>query len=336
MSPLNCAQLTGIVNNLQTDVAKVINGEFDVSAKSELAKSIRKHILKELDDKFEIVKAEYLQQLNTVKTELNIKLEADANATIRAVTGFYTSLDTKVTGLKINEDVYDNKMAEYDTKIEIMENDIRKWSERDYTLRDNYATSSVVQDEHSQSFDSEKLAELENRLNSMEDQARRDNLIYYGFVENYNEDCEKLINEFVCTRVLKDDPLAANIKVVRAHRLGKPEKDVNRPIIVKYREYADKMRILKNSKKVEKLVSDPVKPGISEDFSVATKRDREFLKTCIVSAKEHLGDIMDYGFIKYRSLVIKDCLGNYHNFHVNTIRSNSGAWLKKLERIEYS
>ena len=96
------------------------------------------------------------------------------------------------------------------------------------------------------------------------------------------------------------------------------------------------MSILRNSKSVQKLDTEPVKPGISEEISLATKRDREFLKTCIASAKEHLGEKMDYGFIKYKSLVIKDCRGSYHNIHVNNIRSNPGAWLKHVERVEYS
>ena len=71
------------------------------------------------------------------------------------------------------------------------------------------------------------------------------------------------------------------------------------------------MRILQNSKNVVKTDFESVKPGVSEDFSLATKRDREFLKTCVVSSKEHLGGKMDYGFIKYKTLVIKDCEGSY-------------------------
>ena len=105
---------------------------------------------------------------------------------------------------------------------------------------------------------------------------------------------------------------------------------------MKYRDFSDKVRILQNSKNVEQADSESVKLGVSEDFSVATKKDREFLKKCVVSSKQHLGDKMDYGFIKYKTLVIKDCGGYYHNFHVDHIRSSPGTWLRKLEKVDYS
>ena len=105
---------------------------------------------------------------------------------------------------------------------------------------------------------------------------------------------------------------------------------------MKYRDFSDKVRILQNSKNVEQADSESVKLGVSEDFSVATKKDREFLKTCVASSKQHLGDKMDYGFIKYKTLVIKDCGGYYHNFHVDHIRSSPGTWLRKLEKVDYS
>ena len=274
-------------------------------------------------------------QLDKAKTELNIKLEADANATIRAVTGFYTQLDAKVTKLQINNDVYDDVTTKNKLRLDELATKVKNWSDghSDWSEADSTRTNI---NEREYPIPADKLLELEKRLDSMEDQSRRDNLIFYNFKESRNEDCEKLIQDFVCTRVFNNDPLGNDIKIVRAHRLGKPEKDVDRPIIVKYREFSDKVKILKSSKNITQLESEPVKPGVSEDFSLATKRDREFLKTCIVSAKNHLGDKMDYGFIKYKSLVIKDCRGNYHNIHVNNIRANPGAWLKHVERVEYS
>ena len=330
----DCAQLAGMIGNLQTDVGKIMNGEFSVSGMSELVQSIKVNIIKELDGKLELVKSDYLTQLDNAKRELNIKFEADANATIRAVTGFFKQLDEKVTEQKVNMDIYEEACAKNKTNIEKLADDIEKWNESRKWSDEQSVETRTNEDEYP--MDSDRLYELEKRLDSMEDQSRRDNLIFYNFEEKPNENCENVIKNFVCNRVLTNDPRAENIKIVRAHRLGKPEKDIIRPIIVKYREYSDKVNILQNSKSVEKLVTEPVKPGISEDFSLATKRDREFLKTCIASAKQHLGEKMNYGFLKYKSLVIKDCTGEYHSFHVNVIRSNPGSWLKRVERVEYS
>ena len=108
----------------------------------------------------------------------------------------------------------------------------------------------------------------------------------------------------VSNMVLENDPQAKGFKIVRAHRLGKYRSGVNRPIIVKYREYSEKMKILHNRKNLKGK-----KMGISEDFSAATVKDREFLSNTLLAAEEEMADKLEYGFIKYKSLVIKDCSG---------------------------
>ena len=73
------------------------------------------------------------------------------------------------------------------------------------------------------------------------------------------------------------------------------------------------------------------KLGISEDFSAATKSDREFLKNNLDVAKGRLGkEVFDYGFLKYKTLVIKDTSGTFHNYYVNKVRSNPTCWLDMI------
>ena len=157
----DCATLAGMIGNLKTDIGKIKNGEYVVPNMSDFVESIKQHVLKELDHKFEIVISEYDQKLERAKTELNIKLESDANATVRAVTGFFSTLDAKVTELKINMDVYEEKMAVNKDNIEKLAKEINQWSDT-YSESNN---SNIVEREHdAQSIDFDKLYQLEKRF----------------------------------------------------------------------------------------------------------------------------------------------------------------------------
>ena len=76
--------------------------------------------------------------------------------------------------------------------------------------------------------------------------------------------------------------------------------------------------------------------GISEDFSAATTKDREFLSNILLAAEEELDGKFEYGFIKYKSLVIKDCSGTYHRFTADYVRANPDCLKKRLEGVQHS
>ena len=154
--------LSYLVLNSVTDLLEII-----CSGMSELVQSIKVNIIKELDGKLELVKSDYLTQLDNAKRELNIKFEADANATIRAVTGFFKQLDEKVTEQKVNMDIYEEACAKNKTNIEKLADDIEKWNESRKWSDEQSVETRTNEDEYP--MDSDRLYELEKRLDSMED-----------------------------------------------------------------------------------------------------------------------------------------------------------------------
>lgn len=78
----------------------------------------------------------------------------------------------------------------------------------------------------------------------IEARSRRNNLIFWGLSENYNENCFAIIRDFIIHHLDLD---ANNMYLSRAHRLG-PRKigqqNTKRPIIVNFRDFCDTEMIM--------------------------------------------------------------------------------------------
>ena len=73
----------------------------------------------------------------------------------------------------------------------------------------------------------------------LEARSRRNNLLFWGLSENYNENCFSVIREFIKHQLGLD---ADNMYLERAHRLGPRrigQRNPKRPIIVNFRDYCD-------------------------------------------------------------------------------------------------
>ena len=173
----------------------------------------------------------------------------------------------------------------------------------------------------------ECIKRLEQRIDNLEDYSRRDNLLFYGFTEQFNEDCTELVKDLICKKILANNVNAAEIKFVRAHRLGKFNGSgaKPRPIIVKFREFSDKMKVFMSKKH---LKNSPY--VVTEDFSANTNSQREFLQDCINEAKTNLGDTMDAGFLRYKTLIIKSNDGSINRFSATYIDAHPYDWWKKV------
>lgn len=78
----------------------------------------------------------------------------------------------------------------------------------------------------------------------IEARSRRNNLIFWGFVENYNENCFTIIRDFISQRL---DLNADTMYLARAHRLGPRRRDYQnqrRPIIVNFRDFCDVQAVM--------------------------------------------------------------------------------------------
>lgn len=77
---------------------------------------------------------------------------------------------------------------------------------------------------------------LKDHMINMECQSRRDNLQFLGLEEKRGENCEELITAMLGKASINLNPRS----IVRAHRLGRFQKERNRPIIVKFFHWKDR------------------------------------------------------------------------------------------------
>ena len=80
-----------------------------------------------------------------------------------------------------------------------------------------------------------------------EARSRRNNLIFWGISENYDENCFSLIREFIKNHIDLD---ADRMYLARAHRLGQRKigyRNPKRPIIVHFRDFCDVEDIMSRS-----------------------------------------------------------------------------------------
>lgn len=121
---------------------------------------------------------------------------------------------------------------------------------------------------------------LEGKIDQLENQSRRNNIVIYGIPEIQDENwekTEKLLLNFV-REMLKIE--LEQYSVERAYRLGYA-KNMKRPIIAKLNNFKTKDLIMKNAKFLKNTEF-----AISEDYSQKVKDERSQLKPLINIAKE--------------------------------------------------
>lgn len=102
----------------------------------------------------------------------------------------------------------------------------------------------------------------------------------YGIPEKHDEDdvsLEQTVNNTIIKKTLELEPVA----IERIHRLGKPDANKTRPVILKLLDTRDKIKILKNCQKLK-----GTKLAISEDFSARVRSIRKKLWDSAKSNKE--------------------------------------------------
>lgn len=115
------------------------------------------------------------------------------------------------------------------------------------------------------------VSDLELKLDDLENRSRRGNLIVYGIPEKHDEDdvsLEQTVNDTIIKETLQLEP----VTIERIHRLGKPDANKTRPVILKLLDTRDKTKILKNCHKLK-----GTKLAISEDFSARVRSIRKKL-----------------------------------------------------------
>lgn len=141
----------------------------------------------------------------------------------------------------------------------------------------------------------ESMLTITGKMEYLEGQSRRNNLIIDGIDESPGENWTE--TEEKVEKVLKDKlQMQKSVEIERAHRTGKPGgREKPRPIVVKLLRHKDKSDILQRAKLLKGS-----KIYINEDFTDAVRNKRKELMPELRAARAR-GDI---AFIRHDKLII--------------------------------
>ena len=109
----------------------------------------------------------------------------------------------------------------------------------------------IVQDKDSKITSLEaRVAELEIKLDDQEQYSRRNSLRISGITESDNEVIGPKVLEFINTR-LNLDSNVTNDQIDRMHRVGKPQPNKSRPVLVKFATYQIRKKVYSNRSKLK-------------------------------------------------------------------------------------
>ena len=141
----------------------------------------------------------------------------------------------------------------------------------------------------------EKLKDIETTLDYLENQSRRNNVVFDGIEEDANEswqDSERKVQEILEETMELDD-----FTIERAHRVGKKKQQRQRPIVVKFLNYKDREDVLRNGKKL-KGTTVYVREDLSTKVMNTRREQLPALKEARASGK--------IAYFSYDKLIIKE------------------------------
>ena len=132
-----------------------------------------------------------------------------------------------------------------------------------------------IQDQHSC-----EIKFLKKELVDQQARSMRNNLIFHGFPEEKDENCEvKILN-----LIRKNSAVNFNVEIERCHRLGPFKKDKTRPIVAKFLRFKDKEHIKRESHRFKKD-----KVGTSDQFPKVIQDNRRKLTPIMNEIREAKG-----------------------------------------------
>jgi hypothetical protein len=105
-----------------------------------------------------------------------------------------------------------------------------------------------------------KDSKLQAEITDLKCRRMRENLLFFQIPEKKDEQCDKKMLEFIETK-LHVQNAKSEVKLHRAHRVGRYQPNKVRPIVAKFAYYPDRERVRKESKQ---LKGTPF--GISEQY----------------------------------------------------------------------
>ena len=218
-----------------------------------------------------------------VKDLLEVQQKAIISFFKEVMTDFNTRLDrvaADVQDLKCSQTFHDDELKEKTDNFNVEISKIKK------------DLNNVVQIQ-GKIYDSSDV--LTKKCIELEDRSRRNNIRISGVKENEKEswdDCKEKVNN-----VLENNLNVKDVKIERAHRVGKKRSDKPRTIVCKLLSYSDKERVLA---KLGTLKGTDI--YINEDFSEETMQIRQEL----FKQRNLLRDKGKFAKVVYNKLVVRE------------------------------
>lgn len=216
------------------------------------------------------------------------------------------------------------RVVTIDTRLTLLETSVREQGRRlnDIEASRNY-DSQVCHDLETKQINIDRCLQAEKKLREamqtdlqklklensrlsdevvdLQSRSMRDNLLFFGLIEKElhedrkNENCTELIKTLFKDTLLLEN--YAEIKIDRAHRIGKYSHDKTRPVVVKFNYYQDKIAV-KNAA-LDKFPNTTYR--VSDQFPRVIQEKRRQLVPELKKAREEGKDAV----LVYDKLVIK-------------------------------
>lgn len=172
----------------------------------------------------------------------------------------------------------------------------------------------------------EENAILKNRLDELEDRSRRENLVFFGIPDSPQESwqqSEEKIVEVLLNKMSLNIPTHC---VARAHRIGAPDKNKTRPIIVKLTNYKTKDQIFS-----AKSTLKGTDITVTEDFCPATRHARKKLVEFAKETAPNESFKLRYNKLTLNKKCYKYCPVNDTICELSNSRASFRRWGDKAE-----
>ena len=186
------------------------------------------------------------EQFELLNNNLNEKFNALNN-----------TLNTEIKKLTVGFENLKASLDDVTSSVSKLKDDVNTLKDQFSTIQDKHDNIQldVVSNAVSISSVEERLSILENAIEKQEQNSRRENVILHGVPERENENVDNA-RKRVC------DLFNANVKskhwlevdLLRAHRLGgKRQDNSNRPLIVRFIHFYDKLKVMRAKPDFKKL-----------------------------------------------------------------------------------
>lgn len=152
---------------------------------------------------------------------------------------FKAMIDSLMKSFNERQDKLHTLVVEVKLSLEYSQKDIE-------ALQESNAESEIT----SALLLKESLEPLVNKIDYIENQSRRNNVIFDGILEDSKETWQE--TEVKVHEVLKSNMgFSDNLPIERAHRVGAKKAQKSRAIVVKFSSYKDREAVLRNGKKLK-------------------------------------------------------------------------------------